>query len=157
MNTQSSSPDLKPTSAENPAQDHSPPLLKSIPLLQEHFTRLEMVQLRETILEQEQPTRAHHTELQQNSDHITQRLSALTKQVKSLQTEKESHQKELATLRFQLQDREHLTLEMRQQLIEEREQQRSEIQALKEQMRELLQTRLEPEQIDRAQTLPSSP
>ncbi|KAL1274398.1 hypothetical protein QQF64_027212 [Cirrhinus molitorella] len=125
QNTQSSSPDLKPTSAENPAQDHSPPLLKSIPLLQEHFTRLEMVQLRETILEQEQPTRAHHTELQQNSDHITQRLSALTKQVKSLQTEKESHQKELATLRFQLQDREHLTLEMRQQLIEEREQQRN--------------------------------
>ncbi len=157
QNTQSSSPDLKPTPAERPAQDPSSPLLKSIPVLQEHFTRLEMemVQLRETVLKQE-----HRTELQQNSEHITQRLSALTQQVNSLQTEKDSYQKELATLRLQLQDREHLTLEMRQQLREiqeEREQQHSEIQALKEQVRELLLTRQEPEQIHRAQTLPSTP
>ncbi|XP_016350301.1 uncharacterized protein LOC107695035 [Sinocyclocheilus anshuiensis] len=157
QNTQSSSPDLKPTAAESPAQDPLSPLLKSIPVLQEHFTRLEMemVQLRETVLKQE-----HHTELQQNSEHITQRLSALTQQVKGLQTEKDSCQKELATLRLQLQDREHLTLEMRQQLRElqeEREQQHSEIQALKEQVRELLLTRQEPEQIHRAQTLASTP
>ncbi len=157
QNTQSSNTDLKPIPAESPAQDPSSPLLKSIPVLQEHFTRLEMemVQLRETVLKQE-----HHTELQLNSEHITQRLSALTQQVKSLQTEKDSYQKELATLRLQLQDREHLTLEMRQQLRElqeEREQQHSEIQALKEQVRELLLTRQEPEQIHRAQTRPPHP
>lgn len=157
QNTQSSRPDLKPTPAESPAQDPSSPLLTSIPVLQEHFTRLEMemVQLRETVLRQE-----HHTELQQNSEYITQRLSALTQQVNSLQTEKDSYQKELATLRLQLQDREHLTLEMRQtlrELQEEREQQHSEIQALKEQVRELLLTRQEPEHIHRAQTLPSTP
>ncbi len=157
QNTQSSSPELKPTPAERPAQDLSSPLLKSIPVLQEHFTRLEMemVQLRETVLKQE-----HCTELQQNSEHITQRLSALTQQVNSLQTEKDSYQKELATLRLQLQDREHLTLEMRQlvrEIQEEREQQHSEIQALKEQVRELLLTRQEPAQIHRAQTLPSTP
>ncbi len=157
QNTQSSNTDLKPIPAESPAQDPSSPLLKSIPVLQGHFTRLEMemVQLRETVLKQE-----HHTELQLNSEHITQRLSALTQQVKSLQTEKDSYQKELATLRLQLQDREHLTLEMRQQLRElqeEREQQHSEIQALKEQVRELLLTRQEPEQIHRAQTLPPTP
>ncbi len=180
QNTQSSNTDLKPIPAESPAQDPSSPLLKSIPVLQEHFTRLEMemVQLRETVLKQE-----HHTE-QLNSEHITQRLSALTQQVKSLQTEKDSYQKELATLRLQLQDREHLTLEMRQQLRElqeereqqhneiqalkeqlreiqeereEREQQHSEIQALKEQLRELLLTRQEPEQTHRAQILPSTP
>ncbi len=49
---------------------------------------------------------------------------------------------------------------MRQQLREiqeEREQQHSEIQALKEQVRELLLTRQEPEQIHRSQTLPSTP
>ncbi len=34
--------DLKPIPAESPAQDPSSPLLKSIPVLQEHFTRLEM-------------------------------------------------------------------------------------------------------------------
>ncbi|XP_026110848.1 uncharacterized protein LOC113085048 [Carassius auratus] len=51
----------------------------------------------------------HHTQLQLNSDHTTQRLTALTQQVKRLQTEKDSYQKELATLRLQLQDREHLT------------------------------------------------
>lgn len=45
QNTQSSSPDLKPMPAESPAQHPSSPLLKSIPVLQEHFTRLEMVQL----------------------------------------------------------------------------------------------------------------
>ncbi len=65
-NTQSSNPDLKPTPVERPTQDPSSPLLKSIPVLQEHFTRLEMemVQLRETVLKQEHCTelRAHHTE-----------------------------------------------------------------------------------------------
>ncbi len=81
QNTQSSSPDLKPTPAERPAQDPSSPLLKSIPVLQEHFTRLEMVQLRETVLKQE-----HHTELQQNSEHITQTVSPHTRSVARKET-----------------------------------------------------------------------
>ncbi len=83
-NTQSSSPDLKPTPAESPAQDPSSPLLKSIPVLQEHFTRLEMVQLRETILKQE-----HHTELQQNSEHITQTVSPHTVSQQSTDRERQ--------------------------------------------------------------------
>ncbi|XP_016318972.1 uncharacterized protein LOC107670751 isoform X2 [Sinocyclocheilus anshuiensis] len=94
QNTQSSSPDLKPTAAESPAQDPLSPLLKSIPVLQEHFTRLEieMVQLRGTVLKRE-----HHTELQQNSENITQRLSALTQQVYRQLSERAGHTKTPAT------------------------------------------------------------
>ncbi len=84
QNTQSSSPDLKPTPAERPAQDPSSPLLKSIPVLQEHFTRLEMVQLRETVLKQE-----HRTELQQNSEHITQTVSPHTVSQQSTDRERQ--------------------------------------------------------------------
>ncbi len=79
QNTQSSSPDLKPTPAERPAQDPSSPLLKSIPVLQEHFTRLEMVQLRETVLKQEHPhrtpakLRAHHTDCQPSHQERSQK------------------------------------------------------------------------------------
>ncbi len=84
QNTQGSSPDLKPTPAERPAQDPSSPLLKSIPVLQENFTRLEMVQLRETVLKQE-----HHTELQQNSEHITQTVSPHTVSQQSTDRERQ--------------------------------------------------------------------
>ncbi len=70
QNTQSSNTDLKPIPAESPAQDPSSPLLKSIPVLQEHFTRLEMemVQLRENRTQTgashwtPAKLRAHHTE-----------------------------------------------------------------------------------------------
>lgn len=156
-----STSDLRPTPAE--AEHISPSLLRAIPLLQEHFTKLEMemVQLRETVLKQQQlDTCAAHNELQRNTELLTQRLSALTQQTRKLQTEKDSHQCELTALRLQLEDREQSTAEMRQQLREiqeEREQQHSEIQALREQLRELLLAREEPEQTHRAQTLPSSP
>ncbi|XDV33405.1 hypothetical protein PO909_003829 [Leuciscus waleckii] len=157
-----STSDLRPTPAET-GEHISPSLLRAIPLLQEHFTKLEMemVQLRETVLKQQQSdTCAAHTELQQNTELLTQRLSALTEHMRKLQTEKDSYQCELTALRLQLEDREQSTLEMRQQLREiqeEREQQSSEIQALREQLRELLLAREEPEQTHRAQTLPSIP
>ncbi len=164
QNPQNSSSDLRPTPAETAKTENIPSsLLKSIPILQEHFMKLEMemVQLRETVLKQQQShTCAAHTELQQNTEHQTQRLTALTQQMRTLQTEKDSYQCELTALRLQLQDREQSTLEMRQQLREiqeEREQQNSEIQALKEQLRELLLVREEPAQTHRAQTLPSTP
>ncbi len=164
QNPQNSSSDLKPTPAETDKTVNIPSsLLKSIPILQEHFMKLEteMVQLRETVLKQQQShTCAAHTELQQNTEHQSQRLTALTQQMRMLQTEKDSYQCELFALRLQLQDREQSTLEMRQQLREiqeEREQQNSEIQALKEQVRELLLAREEPAQTHRAQTLPSTP
>ncbi len=81
--------------------------------------KMEMVQLRETVLKQQQShTCAAHTELQQNTEHQTQRLTALTQQMRTLQTEKDSYQCELTALRLQLQDREQSTLEMRQQLRE---------------------------------------
>ncbi len=164
QNPQNSSSDLKPTPAETAKTENIPSsLLKSIPILQEHFMKLEteMVQLRETVLKQQQShTCAAHTDLQQNTEHQSQRLTALTQQMRTLQTEKDSYQCELTALRRQLQDREHSTLEMRQQLREiqeEREQQNSEIQALKEQVRELLLAREEPAQTHTAQTLPSTP
>lgn len=164
QNPQNSSSDLRPTPAETAKTENIPSsLLKSIPILQEHFMKLEMemVQLRETVLKQQQShTCAAHTELQQNTEHQTQRLTALTQQMRTLQTEKDSYQCELTALRLQLQDREQSTLEMRQQLKEiqeEREQQNSEIQALKEQLRELLLAREEPAQTHRDQTLPSTP
>ncbi len=148
QNPQNSSSDLKSTPAETAKTENIPSsLLKSIPILQEHFMKLktEMVQLRETVLKQQQShTCAAHTELQQNTDHQSQRLTPLTQQLRTLQTEKDSYQCELTALRLQLQDREQSTLEMRQQLREiqeEREQQNSEIQALKEQVRELLLAR----------------
>ncbi|ROI27697.1 hypothetical protein DPX16_23019 [Anabarilius grahami] len=148
----------------------------------EHFTKLEMemVQLRETVLKWEQ-SETCHTELKQNTEHLTQRLTALTQQMRKLQKEKDSYQCELTALRLQLQDREQSTLEMRQQLREiqekremenneiqtlkeqlrdiqeKREMENSEIQALKEQQRDLLLARKEPEQTHRAQTLPSTP
>ncbi|KAL1272978.1 hypothetical protein QQF64_028840 [Cirrhinus molitorella] len=185
QNPQNSSSDLRSTHTETAKTENIPSsLLKSIPILQEHFMKLEMemVQLRETMLKQQQShTRAAHTELQQNTEHQTQRLTALTQQMRTLQMEKDSYQCELTSLRLQLQDREQSTLEMRQQLREiqeereqqnseiqalkeqmreiqeEREQQNSEIQALKEQMRELLLAREETAQTHRAQTLPSTP
>ncbi len=72
QNTQGSSPDLKPTPAERPAQDPSSPLLNLYLYCRRTSQDWRWVQLRETVLKQE-----HHTELQQNSEHIT-RLSALT-------------------------------------------------------------------------------
>ncbi|KAL1249381.1 hypothetical protein QQF64_020386 [Cirrhinus molitorella] len=164
QNPQNSSSDLRSTHTETAKTENIPSsLLKSIPILMEHFMKLEMemLQLRETMLKQQQShTCAAHTELQQNTEHQTQRLTALTQQMRTLQTEKDSYQCELTSLRLQLQDREQSTLEMRQQLREiqeEREQQNSEIQALKEQMRELLLAREETAQTHRAQTLPSTP
>jgi len=162
QNPPNSTSDLRSTPAET-VEHTSPSLLKAIPLLQEHFTKLEMemVQLRETVLRQQQSdTCAAHTELQQNTEHLTQRLSALTQQMRQLQSEKDSYQCELTALRLKLEDREQSTAEMRQQLREiqeEREQQSSEIQALREQLRELLLARAEPEQTHRAQILPSTP
>ncbi len=122
QNPQNSSSDLKPTPAETAKTENIPSsLLKSIPILQEHFMKLEteMVQLRETVLKQQQShTCAAHTDLQQNTEHQSQRLTALTQQMRTLQTEKDSYQCELTALRLQLQDREQSTLEMRQQLRE---------------------------------------
>ncbi|XP_067310538.1 mediator of RNA polymerase II transcription subunit 15-like [Pseudorasbora parva] len=161
QNPQTSTSDPRPTSADI-TEKPSSTLLKSIPLLQEHFTKLEMemVQLRETVLKQQPQshTCAAHAELQQNTERLTQRLTALTQQTRTLQSEKESYQSELSALRLQLQDREQATLEMRQQLRdiqEEREQQSSELQALREQLRELILAR--GEETHRVQTLPSSP
>ncbi|ROL48998.1 hypothetical protein DPX16_16613 [Anabarilius grahami] len=162
QNPQNSTSDLRPNPAETAKSENiSPSLLKSIPLLQEHFTKLEMemVQLRETVLKREQ-SETCHTELKQNTEHLTQRLTALTQQMRKLQKEKDSYKCELTALRLQLQDREQSTLEMRQQLREiqeKREMENNEIQALKEQLRELLLARKEPEQTHRAQTLPSTP
>lgn len=129
--------------SESPSQD----LLKTIPLLQEHFSRLEieMVQLKETVLKHQQP-------IHSNTENITQRLTTLTQQMKKLQTENDSYKSELSTLRLQLQDREQSTREMKQQireLQEERQQHNSEIQALKEQVIELLKAREELQQIQR--------
>ncbi|XP_067257267.1 tropomyosin-2-like [Chanodichthys erythropterus] len=104
---------------------------------------MEMVQLRETVLKQEQSDSCH-TELKQNTEHLTQRLTALTQQMRKLQKEKDSYQCELTALRLQLQDREQSTLEMRQQLREiqeERETESTEIQTLKEQLREIQEER----------------
>ncbi len=129
QNPQNSSSDLKSTPAETAKTENIPsPLLKSIPILQEHFMKLEteMVQLRETVLKQQQShTCAAHTELQQNTEHQSQRLTALTQQMRTLQTEKDSCQCELTALRLQLQDREQSTLEMRQQLREIQEERES--------------------------------
>ncbi|KAK9976494.1 hypothetical protein ABG768_021699 [Culter alburnus] len=145
QNAQNSTSDLRPNPAETAKSENiSPSLLKSIPLLQEHFTKLEMemVQLRETVLKQEQSDTCH-TELKQNTEHLTQRLTALTQQMRKLQ-KKDSYQCELTALRLQLQDREQSTLEMRQQLREiqeEREIKSTEIQTLKEQLREIQEER----------------
>jgi len=157
QNPQNSSSDLRPTPAETAKTENIPSsLLKSIPILQEQFMKLEMeiVQLRETVLKQQQS----HT----CAAHITpaEHRAPNTQQTRTLQTEKDSYQCELTALRLQLQDREQSTLEMRQQLREiqeEIEQQNSEIQALKEQVRELLLAKEEPAQTHRAQTLLSTP
>ncbi len=73
QNPQNSSSDLKPTPAETAKTENIPSSLpKSIPILQEHFMKLEteMVQLRETVRKQEQShTCAAHTDLQQNTEH----------------------------------------------------------------------------------------
>ncbi len=160
QNPQNSISDLRPTPAE--MRISHPPCSNPSLYFQEHFMKLEMemVQLRETVLKQQQShTCEAHTELQQNTEQQTQRLTALTQQMRMLQMEKDNYQCELATLRLQLQDREQSTLERQQlrEIQEEKEQQNSEIQALKEQLRQLLLAREEPAQTHRAQTLPSTP
>lgn len=107
---------------------------------------------REREKQKQSDTCAGHIELQQNTEHLTQRITALTQQLRTLQTEKDSYQCELTTLKLQLQDREQATLEQQnseiraqneqmREIQKERQQQNSEIRALKEQVREIQEER----------------